>query len=80
MTQGTLFVLVREPPVVQLLLEATRAPGKEFDKAEEVLRIAEKNSNLSEPRPAFSDKVVGKWRLRWSAQVSPIPSIMASEI
>jgi hypothetical protein len=67
--QGTLFVLVREPPVLQLLLEATQGPGKDFDKAEQVLAIAEEKSNLSDPRPAFSDKVVGKWRLRWSAQV-----------
>lgn len=77
--QGTLFVLVRETPVLQRLLEATRGGGSDFDKAQEVLRIAENSSNLSEPRPAFSDKVIGKWRLRWSAQVG-LPRALAPAV
>ena len=65
--KGTLFVLVRDPsPREQLLQAIERGQKAEVEEAIELLQS--KGSPVS--KPAKSGQVFGRWRLRWSKQVS----------
>ena len=67
---GTLFVLVKDKGPKQRLLEACQSKGCTRGEVEGLIdQLVTASSVEGDRRPAQSPRAVGKWRLRWSAQV-----------
>lgn len=67
---GTLFVLVKDITLKQRLLEACQSKGCTREEVEGLIeQLVTASSVEGDRRPAQSPRAVGKWRLRWSAQV-----------
>ena len=67
---GTLFVLVKDITPKQRLLEACQSKGCTRAEVEGLIeQLVTASSSEGDRRPAQSPRAVGKWRLRWSAQV-----------
>ena len=67
---GTLFVLVKDVTPKQRLLEACLSKGCTRGEVEGLIeQLVTASSVEGDRRPAQSPRAVGKWRLRWSAQV-----------
>ncbi len=65
--KGTLFVLVRDVPPKERLLEALES-GRGDEAVEELIEELRRGGR-GVAAPARSEVAVGKWRLRWTKQV-----------